>query len=315
MTRSLPEKTFEHWCSIHLTYRYRAKLRQWWPSSGADIEIEMDPTRTDAFLGKRFWLELKVPEWDPASGTHVLKVDLKQLIAYDSQCVPVYYVFPVPAWVGVLGKRASSAWLRPSGGSSSLTPLHWADLAFESYAQEEWFARWTWVVPAKRLSTALASEIATFQSGQRKTKTATIGSITPGNTPAHSRHKGKLHPSKNLAGPLTPILWHEFLKRMEQCGSPDYPAQFILPANINLAASMNTTRQCSREDLRKALSELNGSPFVSEAVVYSPLEGDSYAPTVPERVLSHEGFIWDETTSRGLISLPPKALILQVSKS
>ena len=73
MTRSLPEKTFEHWCSIHLSYRYRAKLRMWWPTHGADIQIS-GPT---VLLGKRFWLELKTTEWDNNAGRHLLQVDLR----------------------------------------------------------------------------------------------------------------------------------------------------------------------------------------------------------------------------------------------
>jgi hypothetical protein len=92
MTRSFPEKTLEHWCSLHLSYRYRAKALMWWPASGADMDVITTPQA----WGKRLWLELKTTEWKPAPGRHELSIDLVQLRRYGHQSVPDYYVFPVP---------------------------------------------------------------------------------------------------------------------------------------------------------------------------------------------------------------------------
>lgn len=299
MTRSFPEKTFEHWCSTHLTYRYRAKLRQWWPAAGADIDVEMDPKSFKAILGKRFWLELKVPEWKPTTQQHALQIDLKQLQAYNAQPVPAYYVFPIPEWSGVLGDRASQTWL---------SPLHRSDLAIQAHSYDQWFARWTWVVSASDLTRALAIQLSKFASGTRKTEVATVANIAP----SAKGKAGTLAPVRGTAA-LSPILWHEFLKKMEQCGDADFPAQFILPKALTLPKGTNVSSTILRSRLSHALSKIKEgtNPVVSKAAIYSPVgHEDTYSLEPNLESMSSEGFAWGHNTARGLVSLPFSALDL-----
>lgn len=300
MTRSLPEKTFEHWCSIHLTYRYRAKLRMWWPSRGADIRIE----QSKVVLGKRFWLELKTTEWDSKAGTHKLQLDLDQLDRYGNQPVPDYYVFPQPAWIGVLGKNPSATWL----GS-----LHRSDLGYESHSLDQWFARWTWVVSGHHLRQILSKQISRYRRGKRK-ETMTVAR-TDGRT---------LTPTKGVKG-LNEILWHEFWQKMETCGDDGMPAQFLLPRSRTSSSGTTNgpssrdgdtgrdprSHSVSRQELVSALSELDEDiePAADVADVYSPTgyEGE-YAITPDAEALSLEGFAWNDETARGLMSLTPQAL-------
>lgn len=287
MTRTIPEKTLEHWCSIHLTYRYRAKLRMWWPTSGADIHIEQGRV----LLGKRFWLELKVPEWDPnqgQNGRHTLKIDLDQLEAYNGQPVPVYYVFPIPVWLGVLGDAVSAPWL---------TPLHRSDLGYQSHSAGRWFAEWTWVVSGRELTRILNGPLVAKRQGQRSSGLVTLG---------HSQG-GNFHPARGLARPSM-VRWRRFWELMERCGGDDLPAQFLLPANRNGGGD-----SVSRDELVSTLRDLPEgiNPTVTEALVYSPGgEPGRYEVTNPREALVSEHFAWSPTDFRGLAWMTPQALTL-----
>jgi len=202
MTRSVPEKTLEHWCSIHLGYRYRAKLLMSWPSVGADVDISPSP----GVFGKRFWLELKTTEWKDKLSRHELNIDLNQLAAYGRQSVPDYYVFPRPPWNGVLS--ASTAWLG--------TTAH-QQLAYQSHSAHKWFAEWMWVIPGACLRTSLAAELAALRPGSKKTNSVIAWFSTTGEWWARGLDKQpQLH-------------WRKFWQRMSECGDATWAAQFLLP--------------------------------------------------------------------------------------
>lgn len=301
MTRSLPEKTFEHWCSMHLTYRYRAKLRMWWPANGEDISIES----SRVLLGKRFWLELKTTEWDVKQGKHLVQVDLDQLYRYQSSTIPDYYVFAVPVWSGSLDGKTPNAWL----GN-----LHWSSLGHQSHSAHKWFAEWTWVVSGARLRHVLRTDISKYHKGSRKTAIKTIAS-TQGNG---------LQLAKGVSA-LREILWHSFWQRMETCGGEDMPAQFILPhgsvaspqppsqLTSHAGAGRHRPASTSRQALVSALTQLSDDVAVpvDAAEVFSPVSlGREYVNTPHGKTLELEDFQWDSETSRGLMSLTPQALRL-----
>lgn len=303
MTRSLPEKTFEHWTSIHLSYRYRAKLRMWWPSAGADIAIDGDRL----LPGKRYWLELKCPEWQPATrgGTHVLEIDLNQLHAYGLQGVPDYYVFPIPPWDGVLGDTDSGVWLGAR---------HRSDVGYQSHSGLDWFAEWSWVVSGARLRGSMSSQIAAFLSGNRSAQ-ARVFSVS-GSTITWAR---------GVKG-LKPVKWRDFLETMENCGSPDFPAQFVLPSGtirrsrggrsgtgrhgpppLRHAALTVTHAQLKKE---MAAMEVADGKALDDAQVFSPRDDGRYVLTPLDLVTGTEGFVWGPQARRSLISMTRSALDL-----
>lgn len=248
MTRSLPEKTFEHWCSMHLSYRYKAKMLLWWPSAKADINVADIP----ASWGKQLWLELKTTEWIEKDQAHQLQIDLRQLAAYGKQLVPDYYVFPVPDWEGVLGSTASKKWL----GSRVLQRL-----AYQSHSGSQWFADWTYVVPGHALRSMLQAD---------------LQALAPGNSPvvrrvATVRHGGLTWRLGRKAAPPLPMLhWRDFWIHMEKCGDSEWPAQFLLPKPIG--------QFVDREQLVSILVETAESPseFSGTVAKYSPAEGNRY---------------------------------------
>jgi hypothetical protein len=310
MTRSLPEKTFEHWCAIHLTYRYRAKLRMWWPSAGADIEV--DGQRLLA--GKRYWLELKCPEWEPskAGGKHVLEIDLQQLHAYGGQGVPDYYLFPKPPWDGVLGDADSAAWL---------AGRHRSDFGYQSHSGDDWFAEWSWIVSGDRLRRAMRQQIADFLSGKRKEQARVL--TYSGTTLTWAR---------GVAG-LKPLRWKEFLRTMEKCGGPDMPAQFVLPPGsvrrphggvrarsgppdsgasramaVREAGDFGITHAALKGKMEKL--EDPGDAVLDRPQVFSPAGEGGYEATPLSRATSTEGFVWGVDERRALISMTRSALDL-----
>jgi len=272
MTRSLPEKTFEHWCSIHLNYRYRSHLQMWWPSSGPDIDAVAIP----GSYGKRIWLELKTVEWNVAQGRHDLLIDAKQLDAYGKQSVPDYYVFPVPDWQGVLGDSSSTGWLGAVPAS---------ELAYQTRSKERWFVNWTFVVPGHLLRRSLASEIATALARGTsmdiriaEIKSGMLNWIQPGLTT------------------ISPILWKLFWEIMETCGSPEYPAQFIVPRGIGGLSSGGPI--VLRSQLVSALKliadgKLSAGGALSEGLqLYEQSELDDYRAIEADRGSLADGFVW-----------------------
>ncbi len=252
MTRSFPEKTFEHWCSMHLGYRYRAHLRMWWPSTGADIMASGGPLG----IGKRVLLELKTTEWNGQYGRHELEVDLLQLDAYGQDGGDDYYVFPAPPWNGELMPQSNFPWL------NSVMP---AQLAYEAQSGNEWFVHWTYVIPGWELRWRLQADIEAAKAG------------------GHSKVKrgllwvqdGQLIPRGPLVG-VAPIAWRDFWRLMEQCGSPALPATFIVPKKLISQPAV------TRAELRSALAESSErwrsyrSFAPSDLGTYVQLEDDNY---------------------------------------
>src|SRR5262249_15267613 len=84
---------------------------------------------------------IKVPE-QQSNGTHIVRIDIPQLLQHMLRRVPVYYVFPEPPWSGSL---MSSTWLGPERR---------AELAYRR-ARYRWFGKWTIVCSAVDLHSVL----------------------------------------------------------------------------------------------------------------------------------------------------------------
>lgn len=272
MTRSLPEKTFEHWCALHLNYRYRSHLQMWWPSNGPDIDAVAIP----GSYGKRIWLELKTVEWKPKQTRHELSIDLRQLDAYGRQAVPDYYVFPVPRWQGVLATGAP--WL------GALTA---PQLAYQTRSKEKWFAEWTFVVPGHALRRSLASEIRTVLA-RGKSTILRVAEVK----------NGAFNWTQSSLGTITPVLWKEFWEIIDACGSPEYPAQFILPRHIvGVSAGGPNVR---RSQLVSALKIIASGHFPADGArldgfhLYEQSELDEYRAIEANRGGLTDGFVWAE---------------------
>ncbi|WP_298228101.1 hypothetical protein [Gryllotalpicola sp.] len=285
MTRSLPEKTFEHWCSIHLGYRYRAHMHQWWPSTGADIKIENIPPA----YGKRIWLELKVPEWNAAATRHELKLDLVQLHKYATSPVPDYYVFPIPPWTDVLGAAASLPWLAGTPRSA---------LAYQAQSGEQWFAEWSWVLPGHALRRAFAK------------RPKGVAVLAPQHGPADAFTWHGAAAARNLRRPM---LWRDFLRLMEQCGDADWPAQFIVPAGSIPLSPASGGGSVARSTLASVLSSLRQvrdghakRPDDKSFSLFSPIDGE-YAEVADRRPLG-PGLFDEPIHDRGLLTFGVDAL-------
>lgn len=206
MATSFPERTFEHWISQYIAYRFRTHLGQWWPAVGADVEIE--PTMLP--IGKSVWLELKTAT--PAKTNprlHEVEVDVPQLLKYHQPGnPPVYYVVPRPGWAGSLGTASAASWL-------SGTPR--SDLAFRR-AETKWFGNWTVVVAGWSLRSAVISNGAAAQN------TAKLGGWD-GSVwnwgPSFKLAHGASHPQWTW-----PVFWNLWQK----CGSPLMPSTLVVPS-------------------------------------------------------------------------------------
>lgn len=206
---SFPEKTFEHWVSQYITYRYRTHLAQWWPPHGADVEV--DPTMLP--IGKAVWLELKTATPQARNPTiHDVTIDVPQLLKYHRSGTnpPVYYVIPHPRWAGTLGTASAQPWLAG-------TPR--TELAFRR-AGEKWFGNWTRVLPGWSLFAAV------HRTGSAHQQTAKLGHWD-GKTwtwgPAFEPPPGARHPEWS---------WREFWDRWQRCGDLDMPSALVLPDNV-----------------------------------------------------------------------------------
>lgn len=229
MVRSFPEKTFEHWASQYLTYRFRTHLSLWWPTAGADVVV--DPRMLP--VGKAIWLELKVSEPQLNLHDHVVTIDVPQLLAYENgENPPDYYVFPHPGWHGVLGTPDAAPWL---------AGVPAPDLAFRR-SGDRWFGNWTRVVPGASLRHALRENGAigqsTAQLGQWNGTVWTWG-------PAFVAPVGTTHPEWSW-----PDFWHSW----ERCGGPAMPAALVLPDRGNI--DPDAEGLVDRDDLTRELRAL-----------------------------------------------------------
>ena len=289
MIRSLPEKTCEHWCSIHLNYRYRSHLQMWWPSSGPDIEAVALP----GSYGKRIWLELKTVAWNAAQSRHDLFIDAEQLEKYGRQAVPDYYVFPVPQWQGVLGDKSSTRWLGTLPASQ---------LAYQTRSEDRWFADWTFVVPGHVLRRSLASEI-----------TAALARGTSMDIRIAEIKSSLLHWIQPGLSGISPILWKRFWEIMETCGSPEYPAQFIVPGGTG--GSTPGGPIVSRSQLVNTLKIIAGGEFSEDGALrsgiklYEQSELDNYRLAETDRGGFADGFVWADA-DRALVLIEAGGLRL-----
>ena len=289
MTRSLPEKTFEHWCSIHLNYRYRSHVQMWWPSSTADIDAVAIP----GTYGKRVWLELKSVEWNAAQARHDLSIDLRQLGAYGRGSVPDYYVFPVPRWQGVLGDGTGDPWLGTLPASQ---------LAYQTRGKKRWFAEWTFVVPGHVLRRSLASE----------TRTA-LARKAPSILRVAEIKNGTFTWTQSGLSTIAPVLWKEFWEVMEACGSPEYPAQFIVPggmAGVNSGAPTAPRSQLVSTLKLIASGQLSTDGTLLDGFhLYEQSELDDYRPVETDRGGLGDGFVWADV-DRALVLIEAGGLRL-----
>jgi hypothetical protein len=183
VTRSIPEKTLEHWTSMYLANRFpTASL--WWPTKGEDVAFSQ--LRRMAAAGglpsKVLLLELKTAEWVPAAGglgKHTVSIDLDQLDRYLTpppgvKSLPVYYVFPLPFWDEAFTTPATA--MPPSTGGH-YPPDWWRQAAdgLPGAVGYEWFGNWTYVLPAELVARALPSGWSTRLDDERtKIKAAAV---------------------------------------------------------------------------------------------------------------------------------------------
>ncbi len=228
MTTSFPEKTFEHWVSQYITYRFRTHLGQWWPPHGADVEV--DPTMLP--IGKAIWLELKTATPQPGDpDVHDVVLDVPQLVKYHAAGIkpPVYYVIPRPGWEGTLGTRSARPWLAG-------TPR--TDLAF-TRSGNLWFGNWTRVIAGWSLYSALV------RTGSVHQQTAKLGhwdgtvwTWGPAFAPT-----ARAHPEWS---------WRGFWDAWVRCGDVDMPSAIVLPP---VAAVHSHEDSSPRSDLVRRLKE------------------------------------------------------------
>lgn len=326
--RSIPEKTLEHWCSIHLSYRYRAKLRMWWPTAGEDIDVSGGPL----VPGKRFWLELKTTEWNKTANRHDLSIDLDQLAAYGRNPVPDFYVFPVPRWEGVLGKSPKPLW------AGKLDP---SDLAYESHSFDKWFPHWLYVVPGSVLRGivgGLPSKPTTKPSSTSKRKSAK----KPKNVLRIAEAtRGKLTWLIPAPKPDEVLLWRDFWRKMETCGNgTSFASQFILPLDApglpsppapGPAGSSGTppadlpptpgpttatwaALTSASAALKKKDEEAGPTLYDPDSLLlWSPVDG-LFGASTPTGAPACDGFVWEEDTGRSLVLLSVGALLTPENK-
>lgn len=207
VTRSVPEKTLEHWASQYITYRYRSKAALWWPARGEDIQFGRLPSRA----GKIVQIELKTTEV-VRRGVHEVEVDLGQLWEY--QRLPLgkqpFYAFPRPGadWPGDLGEAAAMAGLAVS------------ELGY-SRSKELWFANWMVVMTTEQVANVLSKELALHGSEKRGERRPLV------------RFAGTSEPrwGREAADPEV-IRWRNFWSTLDRCGRDHWPQLIRLPAVV-----------------------------------------------------------------------------------
>lgn len=289
MAVSFPEKTFEHWCSTYVLNRYHTKVEVWWPTVGADIEVE----DLGSGPGKAFWLELKTSTWDAGRNVHQVSIDLWQLEKYSRQPVPVYYVFPLPPWIAHLDDSPPPTWLGKTVRSS---------LAFWR-SDPKVFFNWTYVVSAWELHQIYLPMIASLRAAGkfRKTSSSIFVNWNPRTkTPRYNRriaHK-----------PSHVWSWLNFWRLMDQCGSREMPS-------VLRTGRSNLPPQSTREQL---VSELAAPQITDDDATLQDLTdtpnfwvpdfGDDFAPlgTYRNTEFSRAEFNLEglNPASRGLVTVP-----------
>lgn len=205
MVRVLPEKTLEHWVSMHLARRF-PNARLWWPTRDEDVRVE----DLSGPCGKSVLLELKTPD-ESATGDYSIGLDVGQLSDHARRPIPTYYVWPVPRFRGSLALE-----VRTHG-------LHLSEIGIRSRSGSLWFGNWLHVYDASSLHAWTGRQNPRFS----KPKGGRI--MLRINTPREP--------------PISCGKWPTFLDDLQRC-SPLVPAAFTVsfeasePTNDELAVQL-----------------------------------------------------------------------------
>ena len=112
---------------------------------------------------------------------------------------------------------------------------------------------------------------------------------------------------------ISPVRWKRFWEIMETCGSPEYPAQFILPGGIGGLSSGRPI--VPRLQLVSALKLIASEQFSEEGTsldsfqLYEQSELDDYRAVETDRGGIADGFVWTDV-DRALVLIEPGGLRL-----
>lgn len=261
MPVSVPEKTLEHWASLHLTYRYRSKAALWWPVDGEDIDVQALPSRP----GKAVQLELKTTI--AGATQHKVEVDIGQLWEYSQRrfAHQPYYAFPRPRWQGELRIAARAA------------GVHETEAAFSRVGAPWWFADWTVVLTTAQVAAVLHAELAAWNRRDRGYKATLVRFQHP--TPRHPHWRTSWGTGATHVPAATP--WREFWSELEWCGRPDWPQVVQIPA-MNVRGRARFRRDEVLGMLRDA-ADLD--PFAAANLEWATIgtDGDDGYEVVPPR--------------------------------
>lgn len=210
MSVSVPEKTLEHWASLHLTYRYRSKAALWWPVDGEDVDVQALPSRP----GKTVKIELKTTI--ALATQHKVQVDIGQLWDYEHRpfAEQPYYAFPWPRWQGDLRAAARAG------------HVHETEIAFSRSGTAWWFAEWMVVLTTAQVAAVLRADLTAWGRRERGHKVTLARFHHP------TRHQPRWRTT--WGGGVTPgpdvRPWREFWSELEECGRPDWPQLVRVPA-------------------------------------------------------------------------------------
>jgi len=204
MSRSVPEKTLEHWASIYLAYRFRSHVGLWWPTLGEDIDILHLPSRP----GKALQLEMKTVE--AKAETHTLHIDASQLRTYMAKpsWQQPFYVFPWPWWTGEFRKALVTRGVAETEAGFSRV---------DQLLPNAWFANWLVVMAAKDVSAILASDPS---AGRHKTLIQFDMNTREATWVPSSAHPTTIPIStpKGPTGFTDPVDWRSFWAQVSHCG-------------------------------------------------------------------------------------------------
>jgi len=248
---SLPEKTYEHWLSAYVLYRFLSKAAIWWPVNGNDIEIENIPRRP----GKVVNFEVKTASFDSTRAeTHLVNINLRQLYQYLQLRIgeQPFYVFPIPTWPGDLTVAARVAGINRS------------DVGF-SRSQSWWFSEWTFVMSAAHVAQKLGVTPLTVPA--HRVGIRQLFTVDSRNGAVQWARQGA---AQNPPPPTITWKWRAFWSWILKCGDDEASQIFIV--NESALKSRDTTYQGLRDAL--VTPYIEQSP--SEMVAYIALGDDRY---------------------------------------
>src|SRR3990170_8656885 len=193
---------------MYLSFRYRSRASLWWPAPGEDAQVS-----PAIAAGKVIPLEVTSSSFTSSGshGYHSVTIDLKQLLSYKKQQIPVFYLIPFPRWNGeILG-----------GGSRWLGDVSPSDLAFQR-AGEPYFGNWTKVIHVGELLRVLKPLTKAYSAApSQKTRYAELVR-TPTDKGAPVWHK-------KLANKPRVTSWQDFWIGIDTGGRPDQPPWIVVP--------------------------------------------------------------------------------------